>query len=71
VGKGAKRRAHIFLPVANSAICCLKPQRIDYFEKRETAEVGIARADLSDAVFAHENGGVGIVKDISCEIGQL
>ena len=41
------------------------------FQKRETAEIRIPRADLPYAVFAHENGCVSIVQDISRKMRQL
>jgi hypothetical protein len=37
------------------AIWTLYSKRIEHLEKRETVEIGIPRADSSDAVLAHEN----------------
>ncbi len=34
-------------------------------------KIGIPRADLLDAVLAHENGGMGVVENIAGELGQL
>jgi len=49
----------------------LRSQGIDYFEERELIEIGIARANSSDAVFAHENGGVCVVEQIAGKMRQL
>ena len=49
----------------------LKSQRIEDFHKRELIEIGIAGADLPDAVLAHENCRVSIVEQITGEVRQL
>ena len=49
----------------------LKSQGINDFQERELTEIGIAGADLPDAVLAHENCRVSIVKQITGEVRQL
>ena len=49
----------------------LKSQGINDFQERELIEIGIAGADLPDAVLAHENCRVSIVKQITGEVRQL
>ena len=49
----------------------LKSQRIDDFEERELIEIGVAGADLPDAVLAHENCSASIVEQIAGEVRQL
>ena len=49
----------------------LKSQWIDDFQERELIEIGVAGADLPDAVLAHENCSVSIVEQIAGEVRQL
>jgi len=49
----------------------LLPQWIDHIEKREPAETGIPRADATDPMLAHENGGVGVMKDAAAKMRRL
>ena len=49
----------------------LKSKRIDDFQERELIEIGITGADLPDAVLAHENCRVSIVKQIAGDVWQL
>jgi len=44
---------------------------VDNFQKRESAEIRVACADLPDTVLAHEDSGVGIVKYSASQKGQL
>ena len=39
-------------------------QRIDDGEEWEVVEMGVAGANLADSVFAHEDRGVEVVKDV-------
>jgi len=49
----------------------LQTQRIDNFKKRKPVKVGIARANLPDAVFAHKDGSVRFVGDIAGKMRQF
>jgi hypothetical protein len=49
----------------------LRSKGIDYFEKRELIEIGVAGANSRDTVFAHKNGGVRVVEQIAGKVRQL
>ena len=38
-------------------------ERVDHFEEAETVKIGVVGDDATDAVFAHEDGGVRIVEE--------
>jgi hypothetical protein len=54
--------------VESSIICDSPSKRINNFEKLETTEIRVARADTADSMLAHENRRVRIVKDIAGEM---
>lgn len=41
---------------------------VDYLYEREPVKIGVARADLPDSVFAHENGCVRVVQDAPFQV---
>lgn len=47
------------------------PQGIDYCQKRKSVEVGVAGADLADAVFSHQNRGVDVVHKVAADFEKL
>ena len=47
------------------------PQRINHGQKRKAVEVGVAGADLADAVFAHQNRGVDVVHKVAADFREL
>ena len=49
----------------------LKSQRIDDFQERELIEIGVAGADLPDAVLAHENCRMSIAEQITGKVRHL
>ena len=49
----------------------LRSKGIDHFEERELIEIGVAGANSPDAVFAHKNGCVRVVKQIAGKVRQL
>src|SRR5215510_5753184 len=51
-------------------LAILRSKGIDYFEKRELIEIGVAGANSRDAVFAHKNGGVRVVEQIAGKVRQ-
>ena len=38
---------------------------IDHFQESEAMEIGVAGINTTDSVFSHQNGGVGIVQDVT------
>lgn len=48
-----------------------QPERIDDLEKREAVEVCVPRADLADAVFAHQNSGVRVMNEVAGQLRHL
>ena len=50
---------------------CSSLQWINHVDERKTMKVRIAGHNASDAVFAHQDGGMGIVQDVALQIGQL
>jgi hypothetical protein len=48
--------------------CGLGLNGVDNFEKGKTVEIGISRANLPDAVFAHEDGCMRVVEQIAGEM---
>ena len=55
---------------AINLLCGTYAPRMNNVEKREPMEVGIPRADLLDAVLAHENGGMRIVEELPARCGN-
>ena len=46
-------------------------ERVEHLEEPEASEVGIARDDPGDAVFAHEHGDVEIVQEVATRLRQF
>jgi len=46
-------------------------QRIDNFYKRKPVEIGIPSVDPPDSMLAHENGGMRIMEQITCEMRKF
>ena len=47
-------------------------QGVDHFEEREFSEIAVSRVDAADAVFTHEDRGMGVVQDLKRHgIGRL
>jgi hypothetical protein len=49
----------------------LRPERINYLQKRELMKILIAGADSSNAVLAHENCRMRVMQEITDEMRQL
>ena len=49
----------------------LRPERINDLQKRELMKIRIAGADSPNAVFAHENCRMRVMKQITSEMRQL
>jgi hypothetical protein len=54
-----------------SSKCALRADGVDYFEKWEAVEIGVADADSTNPVLAHESGGVDVVEQIAREMRRL
>ncbi len=46
-------------------------KRIDDFEKREPVKISIAGTDLTDSMLPHNDGRVGVVEEIACQMRNL
>jgi hypothetical protein len=46
-------------------------KRVEDLEERETVKIGIVGTDPSDAVLAHEDGYVRVVKQVACDVREL
>ncbi len=46
----------------------LHRRRIHHLEERKAVEIGVSGVDGADAVFAHEDGDVGIVHQVAAEV---
>ena len=61
---------------AHSARCCQPPQSsfgqgIDHLEKGKSMEVGVAGANPPNAVFAHEDCGMGVMQEVAGQMGKF
>jgi len=46
-------------------------ERIDHFEKRESVEISVSRADSRDSVLAHEDCRMRVMYQIAGQVRQL
>lgn len=49
----------------------LRLERVDDFKKRKLVKIGIAGANLTDSILAHEDRGVRVVEEITAQMRKL